>query len=352
MANPYEVRVPNALEALMAGEHGYDSMRKIVQERELSEARRNAAQVYSSNPQAALAQLMGVGDLQGAHIYNQMYQQSPQAVAAMERAKQGVIKEFTPNTSNIKLPDGSEVTVEKGPPSAANPSGYRLPTITGMQQNTSTPVPPGVDPKAWRIELAKKIADQEAANLQSATQLKNYMPHVDRAMAAYEKLGNMNAIGPVAASAPNRMVAGALHGTMLGDVNNWSTAEATRQEYEAAKSQLELLQAQISLKGQGAVSDAERRLLAITLPRLDAADPKTGLETLRVIRSVMGKVISDADAGALRRAQSRPQQPQSVGSPNASQAAPTNKAITKAEYDALPSGSTFTAPDGSKRVKP
>jgi hypothetical protein len=63
MGNPFEVRVPNALEALMAGDQGYKGMSDIMTERAQSEARKLAAQDFQSgNPQSAIARLLGAGD--------------------------------------------------------------------------------------------------------------------------------------------------------------------------------------------------------------------------------------------------------------------------------------------------
>jgi hypothetical protein len=63
MANPFTVAVPNAFEALMAGEKGYTGMRDIMSDRAQSEARKLAQQDFASgNTQGAIARLLGVGD--------------------------------------------------------------------------------------------------------------------------------------------------------------------------------------------------------------------------------------------------------------------------------------------------
>ena len=70
MANPFEVRVPNALEALMAGESGYRGMRDIMSQREQSAARKAAQDAILSggDTKSALARLIGAGDMQGAQV--------------------------------------------------------------------------------------------------------------------------------------------------------------------------------------------------------------------------------------------------------------------------------------------
>jgi hypothetical protein len=69
MANPYDVRVVNPLEALMAGEQGYDSMRARGRQGVQDRARQEAEQALLSggDTRNALARLIGAGDMQGAN---------------------------------------------------------------------------------------------------------------------------------------------------------------------------------------------------------------------------------------------------------------------------------------------
>lgn len=143
-------------------------------------------------------------------------------------------------------------------------------------------VPPGVDPATYRKELAKATVKEEQAASQRATQAVGAMPIIERAQQAYERLGKNGGIGPYAASGFNRTVTG-----VLGGQN-----EVDRQEYEAAAKDLELLKAQISMKGQGAITEGERKLLSLTLPRLDAASAATGLATLRGLRSSFNSAMT------------------------------------------------------------
>jgi len=68
MANPFTVAVPNALEALMAGQQGYEKVRGYQDERQKKAAREEAAQMMmqGGDPKSAIARLIGVGDIQGA----------------------------------------------------------------------------------------------------------------------------------------------------------------------------------------------------------------------------------------------------------------------------------------------
>ena len=153
----------------------------------------------------------------------------------------------------------------------------------------TTGVPAGVDPGAYRKELAKATVAEQKGATQRAQQAGSAMSILDRAEQAYGRLAQNGGIGPYQASGFNRAVGGA-----LGKQN-----EIDRQEYEAASKELELLKAQISMKGQGAISDSERRLLGFTMGRLDAASPETGLATLRSMRQQFQRSI-DAPGLATR----------------------------------------------------
>jgi hypothetical protein len=97
------------------------------------------------------------------------------------------------------------------------------------------------------------------------------MPHIDDAIDAYEKLIKRNGIGPVSGSTPNRWAESAFN----------SQNEVNRQRYEIAIANLNL--AQNVFKGQGAVSDFERRLMMSRFPSLQAAAGMgpAGLEELK-----------------------------------------------------------------------
>lgn len=128
--------------------------------------------------------------------------------------------------------------------------------------------------KKYKEAYGTKIAGEMAAAQSSADTMKIAEPILDRAHRAYTNLAANNAIGPMQASEVWRTTQG-----VVGAKN-----EVLRQDYEAAAKELELLKAQIQMKGQGAITEGERRILQLTLPRLDAADASTGLETLRQLK--------------------------------------------------------------------
>lgn len=65
--NQFSVAVPNALQALLAGESGYKEVSDARKQSAINDARNQAAQSFQSgNSQGAIAQLLGLGDMQGA----------------------------------------------------------------------------------------------------------------------------------------------------------------------------------------------------------------------------------------------------------------------------------------------
>lgn len=130
-----------------------------------------------------------------------------------------------------------------------------------------------------------------------------------------------------------------------------SANEVLRQEYEAAAKDLELFQAQTKMKGQGAITESERKLLALTLPRLDAVDGATGLTTLRAMREELGRSLQAAQGSPLASPGTgiRPGAPApaaSAAAPGSTPASngPIAQVRTQAERDALKPGDDTSRP--------
>jgi len=105
------------------------------------------------------------------------------------------------------------------------------------------------------------------------------------------------------------------------------------------------LEAFNALRGGGAITEAEGSKATNAMARLDRAQNKddfeTGLNDLRdVVKAGMMRAAAKAKGAGQTMAQDAPA------------AQPAAGGITQAQYESLPSGSTFTAPDGSQRVKP
>lgn len=156
--------------------------------------------------------------------------------------------------------------------------------------------------KKYKEAYGAKVAAEMATAQTSSDNMTAAIPILNRAEKAYENLSKSgffgSAIGPASASGPSRMVQGVL-GTQ---------SEIQRQNFEAAAKELELLQAQIKMKGQGAITEGERRILQLTLPRLDAADPSTGLETLKSFRQQLQAAIEKPERIRQRGGDQQPQQ--------------------------------------------
>lgn len=183
--------------------------------------------------------------------------------------------------------------------------------------------PPGADPKIWRAEQTKAAVDQQTSANSAADTATQGQRYVQRAYDLYKKLGEAGAIGPIAASGPNRFLTGAFG----------SDKEAMRQEYEAVQKQLELLQAQINMKGQGAITESERKILGLTLPRLDAANPQTGLNILQNLGTDFNSALQKAG-----------RVPAPVGAPASQQTAP-------AQVNAPSEGATATNPATGQKIQ-
>lgn len=145
--NPYSVAVPNVLQALMAGEQGYNNVRGVMKERATSQAREQAAQemLAGGDPKSAIARLMSVGDIQGASTLANMgnierdfsfrQQESQRAQSNADRsyglqrdaANAGVIKTIKDANGNERLVridrNGNQTPIETGipPVQQANP---------------------------------------------------------------------------------------------------------------------------------------------------------------------------------------------------------------------------------------
>ncbi len=121
MANQFSVDVPSFDKAFASGEEGYSAISRLMQAREVKQAREDAAQnvMRGGDPQASLARLIGAGDLQGAALFHSMQQHSPEGVAAVDEAKAKVADKYAPKTIDIKRPGplGETVTetMQRGP---------------------------------------------------------------------------------------------------------------------------------------------------------------------------------------------------------------------------------------------
>jgi hypothetical protein len=134
--------------------------------------------------------------------------------------------------------------------------------------------------KKYKERMGTKIADTIEASEAGAERARRIQPIFERAEAAYKDLARLKGIGNIQGSAIPRAIASTL-GTEI---------EEKRQEYEQASAELQAFKSEL-LRGQGAVTDFERRLLASTLPSLTAVNAKPGLATLDFLRADLRSTI-------------------------------------------------------------
>lgn len=153
--------------------------------------------------------------------------------------------------------------------------------------------------KKYKERIGTKIADEAVAAQQNAETAQMVSPILKRAEDAYNKLKNAGAIGPI-----------------QGNKEGWSrwiaarvgtTAEEDRQDYEQALADLEQWRA-TKMKGQGAITDFERKIIASSLPRLDAVNAAPGLNTFKSLnRELQMQIERGSRVGAKPNIGSEPQ---------------------------------------------
>lgn len=237
----------------------------------------NSAMADQRNLQRAQAQQKLLGLQGGVETLRKAFPGRSEAEYASWAQQPQIIQEalkrtagaFTgpPQLVDVQNPDGSTSKQWLTPGQTSGPAVTSIPAPPGL--------PPGADPKRFREAQATKAAEEAQTNRQKQEASDITMPYIDRAYSAYKRLGEMGAIGPVQASGLWRTAQGSFG----------AEAEKLRQDYEASAKQLELTKAQIMMKGQGQITENERKILQMTLPRLDAADSATGLKTLEMLRS-------------------------------------------------------------------
>lgn len=138
--------------------------------------------------------------------------------------------------------------------------------------------------KKYKERMGTKIADDAVAAQQSFESAQQISPILKRAEEAYNRLHKADAIGPI-----------------QGDPKGWSrwlaarvgrtNAEEDRQDYEQALADLELWRS-TKLKGQGGVTDFERKIIASSLPKLEAINAVPGLNTFKTLNNELKLAMS------------------------------------------------------------
>lgn len=229
------------------------------------------------------------------------------------------------------------------------------------EQPSNTGLPPNVNPKAVSEARGKAYVANEEDAVKGAKAAADIKPIIDEAAAAYEEAHKLGAIGPVAGSAVGRYTATGM--AALGDATGLGSTskatEAARQRYDRAQAALQARATQVQNAGQGAVSNYERELFAKPIPNLQALDPAEAMNVFKQMQAQTeqtvkaGRIPTLGQAPAVSAVLDRPSIPGGM-QPPAPQVAPAPQPIkvtTQAQYNMIPPGQTYVAPDDSVRTK-
>jgi hypothetical protein len=181
------------------------------------------------------------------------------------------------------ISEGKVKTADDKPPhtfDAVDPVSGRKVTMMVGKDGKAVPVavperprdpsiPAGVDEETYKKEKAKGAVKNEAATLASKRSAQEVMPYIDDAIDAYSKLVKGGGLGQVAAWGPNRVLESSL-GTNM---------ESESQRYERALNNINTMVK--VFKGQGAVSDFERKLMQARFPEMNVINGQAGLDELK-----------------------------------------------------------------------
>ena len=330
MANPFEVQGINPLQALMAGMQGYDMGRKRQTEQAIQSARLEAqnALASGSDPRTALARLIGAGDLQGANAianfgnsqrdFDFRRQEAQRAQANADRAF-GLQKQQADEAAR-----GFEYKeVDDG---VGGKTLIRINRQTGKGERVN--VDGTSDTPANPFMTGGKMTDAQSNAALYASRMLNA-----------EKIFQNPAI---ASTGQNAWEVGKSKLPGAGTYYSWNSPEY--QQFDQAKR--DFVNATLR-RESGAVinpdefANAERQYF----PR--PGDSEAVLKQKAANRREAIKGIA-AGAGRGYRPELRFDETGKVV-PNLGAA--RGGVITKQQYDALPPGTPYTAPDGSQRVK-
>jgi hypothetical protein len=131
MANPFQVNVPNAFEALMAGEQSYKSANEARMQRARDAARAEAEQaiLQGGDMRSAMARLIGGGEFQGANAIANFGNQ-----VADQQYKSGMLDIARQNSNRREEPEPVR-TLRAAGVEPTSPRGQRL-----LFPKTDTPI--------------------------------------------------------------------------------------------------------------------------------------------------------------------------------------------------------------------
>lgn len=309
----------------------------------------------AQNPQGPLGRLRGalnqIADPSGAQ-----HQQLLQNYIALKQLEEKPTNFPAENAAGEKgigvLPPWGKGDPKYYFPSGSQPQGGAA--QPGMQ------APPGVvNLKEYNKDMASAAAKNQQAAVDDAKAAAKLEPYLKKAAEAYAKVNQLGGIGPFSGSS----WFGRPLDSYLGSLANFgpntpggkdSAREAARQEYESAVNYIKATVTAAMNKGEGAVSNYERMLYAALFPQLTAQDfasqqpfwEKMAADTSQAISAGKMSPLSQTPAvsGVLDRAP--------IGSaPNVPAPGQPIRIGTQEQYNLLPAGARYIAPDGSMRTK-
>lgn len=314
MANPFSIDVPDALKMLMMSRQGYEQGR----ERGFDMAREQAV---ASMPNSPIARLMAAGDLQGAQVLSSM--QNATADRDWRRAEADRAQRNSDRTFNLqeraltqKAPTELERRAIAGGLQPGSPQYHEFMLRGGRNADV---LPSAVDKKA--------IYEAEDA----VPQLQGTVEALDRALDLNDKT-----FTGYTAGMRGKLGANIPGGGLLVDRD----AALATEEWSKIMGPEALQTMASTLKG--ATTDFELRKFIEMLGNPDTAPNirKSIIERMKTLATrkleLSNRRIQDLRGGTYFKPEG----------------APSGGAITKEQYDALPPGTPFIAPDGSRRVKP
>jgi hypothetical protein len=157
-----------------------------------------------------------------------------------------------------------------------------------LSKNKDSYLKEGPNGPEWVPIKGQPVTNNNQEGLDAAT----------RALDAYTSLEKGGGVGPVVGGSVGRTL-----GHFFGTDN-----EKLREEYEAARSKLILMERQRMMKGQGAVSDKDAAQIENMFPKFNANDPQVGIRTLTEMKKRLSNGGNLLDAGT-----AQPEAPSSGG---------------------------------------
>jgi hypothetical protein len=371
--NPFSVNVVNPLQALMLGQQSYASGIESNKKQAQEAARADAAALYQAgDTRGALAKLLSGGDLQGAGTYSTLdnnawtRQHTTERDSAADRHQR-----FMENIALRQANRADEGVPEKAADRAKAASQYGLTpdnpafksfVLTGqlpdagtsfqatIEQRKQAAVANGLDPSSPGFQsfvLTGKMPREDAQPL-TATDKKAILEADEMVLsnqAAIDALRKAKEISPKAFSGPFADKRG-YAASFLGESSDIGKAGIATTDLNNLVTSNAL--SQLKAIFGGAPTEGERKIL------LDIQGAASQPDSVR--QKIFDRAVELANkrlefnkkrAEELRGNQYyKPQ-----GSMSRAPVAQT-QGITQQQYEALPSGSVFTAPDGTQRIKP